>query len=71
MSDRSIDPETHRKNEDRKGQGDDPPEEYTTYPQVEPGKATDAEAEALREAELQPGGAEPEPDPDEESADRG
>lgn len=71
MSDRSIDPKTNREHAGRTGQGDDPPEEYTTYRQVEPEKATEAEAEAVREAELQPGGAEPETDTDEEAQDRG
>ena len=34
-----------------------PPEEYTTYRQTDGGDVADEDPEAMREAELQPGGA--------------
>ncbi|MBW3552231.1 MAG: hypothetical protein KY466_01905 [Gemmatimonadetes bacterium] len=34
-----------------------PPEEYTTYRQTDGGEVPEEDAEAMREADLQPGGA--------------
>lgn len=60
MSERTEHRDTDREPTETPGERQDPPEEYTGYGDVDPEKAEPGEAEALREAGLQPGGPRPE-----------
>ena len=58
MSDREENRKTNREPTEAPGGRDDAAEEYIGYGDVDPDQAEEREAEAVREAGLQPGGPE-------------